>query len=721
MISWLPNPCLRISLVFILGIYYGMEFGFHSTPVEWSWLLGFVLFVIWGLAPEVLTVLHRFIRSSGNTGSNPFERNSALTNLNDISRILNPGCCLLGLTLIFITAVLRTQWAPHQPETPLAQASYYQARLIQSTYRENGRLILEIEWYWASDKLLVSNDKVLWVPSDDSIKKDASNSWTPGTRFIVKGPPNAIGDPSNPLEFNYALIMSRENVFWQHWIEHHQLLTTVPGKPTGVNYWSARSREKLGQILTDHLPGGPSQQIAQAMLLGDRLAIAKDLKRAFADIGVIHVLAVSGLHLGILYWLLVKLFGQMRKHRRLLWVFTFISIVILWFYTLVTGMSPSTQRAAIMFSFILLGQAIHQHAASKNSLGIAAMVILYLDPYQLYAVGFQLSFAAMIGILYLQPMFSHWYRNSSPLARSIGELITVSLAAQIAVFPISVYYFHQLPLYFLVANLLVIPLAFGVVLVGILFLLLHFFPIVSEVLSGALETLTLIMYGVVEVMADLPSVALRELHMEVLGVVFWYLLIITTMKLVSLRHKTHLRLLILLVLCALILRIPETLALPKRQLMTVYHIPNHTAIDLVAGSRCASIMDGELLEDPNTIAYKIQNFRRSLHLSLDSPQIGIIDQHPGVEIWKFNGKRVVLVRSVPDKIPDGIQLNADLAVIAGNSLSDLRKITPWVDANYWVVDGSNKPWISYKLEQQAIEMGLRIHNCWTDGAFILTI
>ena len=723
MISWLPHPCLRISVVFIAGICCGMEFGFHPSLIEWCWLGGYTLFVIWGIAPQILTVLRPANRWSEKTSDQPFKRSSTLSNLHAIFRSLNPGCCFLGLTLIFITGVLRTQWTPHQPEAQVAQASYYQARLIQSTFRENGRLLLEIEWYWASDSLSISNDKVLWIPSDKQIKNGAS-AWTPGTRFIVKGPPNGIGDPSNPREFNYALIMSRKNVFWQHWIEHQQLLTTVPGKPAGTIYWSDRSRETLRQILLDHLPSGPSPQIAQAMLLGDRQAITKDLKRAFADIGVIHVLAVSGLHLGILYWLLVKLFGRMRKHGGLVWVFTFASILILWLYTLVTGMSPSTQRAAIMFSFILLGQAIHQNAASKNSLGIAAIVILYLDPYQLYAVGFQLSFAAMMGILYLQPMFSHWYRNSNSnsrsMTKSIGELVSVSLAAQIAVFPISVYYFHQLPLYFLAANLLVIPLAFSVVLVGILFLSLYFIPIVSEVLSGALEIITLIMYGVVDTMADLPSVAVRELHIELLEVVFWYLLILIGMRLVALRHKTHLRLLISLVLCALITRILLTLDLPKQQLMTVYHIPNHTAIDLVVGTRYASIMDAALLDEPNTIAYKIQNFRRSLRLKIDSPQISIVDEHPGVEIWKFNGKRVVLVRSMPDRLPEGVKLNAHLAVIAGNSLSNLRNITPWIDASYWVIDGSTKPWISYKLEQQAIEMGLDMHNCWKDGAFILT-
>jgi competence protein ComEC len=353
----------------------GLKFNYPVIIVELLWVVAFLVFL--------------FILKTTNLSF----------------RIWNPVISLLGLTLIFAAGILRAYWQPHTPNMLVGDAEYYQARVIKTSNDADKRCLVELEWIRVSNTTFRVNDRIQWFQGKNKIKK-----ISPGDRLIVKEAPYAIRPPANPREFDYARYMSRKNIFWQHWIEERDVLKVLPERHFGMAKLLDKIRNELQLLITLNLTKGAPQEITRAMLLGDRSAVSENLLDSFADSGTMHVLAVSGLHLGIVYWLLLKLFGRLRHHKVSKWLFVLICLSVLWGFTLVTGMAPSTQRASIMCSMMLLGNSLSRNSTNSNSLGAAAICILYLDPYQLYSVGFQLSFVALGGILYLYPLIGTIWR-----------------------------------------------------------------------------------------------------------------------------------------------------------------------------------------------------------------------------------------------------------------------------------------------------------------------
>ena len=219
--------------------------------------------------------------------------------------------------------------------------------------------------------------------------------------------------------------------------------------------------------------------LVSALTLGERDGLDSDLRKSFAAAGAAHVLAVSGLHTGFIYsilWALFTLFGLRRplyEERVKRWLLSLTIVVLMWMYAFLTGLSPSVMRAVVVLTIVQIGWACRRNALSLNSLAAAACICLWTDPLALFSVSFQLSFAAVAGILlfnsYLVGLFPAWHNKVLRLFRG---LITVSVAATIGTLPVTLYYFGQFPTAFLLTNLLVLPAAYLLVGWGAIVLLL---------------------------------------------------------------------------------------------------------------------------------------------------------------------------------------------------------------------------------------------------------
>ena len=194
-----------------------------------------------------------------------------------------------------------------------------------------------------------------------------------GDIVFARGTPRPIKAPANPNEFDYAAYLSRRNVFWQHWLKESDIIELHPSKNFSITREAARLSEHLRQLIINHLPAGTAQEISIAMLIGNREEVSDDLEAAFARSGTIHILAVSGLHLGILYWFILQVLDSWKKSRILKWPFLFLSLFVLWTYTFITGMAVSTIRACIMCSWLILGNTLDKQHSTLNSLAGAAL------------------------------------------------------------------------------------------------------------------------------------------------------------------------------------------------------------------------------------------------------------------------------------------------------------------------------------------------------------
>ena len=259
--------------------------------------------------------------------------------------------------------------------------------------------------------------------------------------------------------------------------------------------YAACVQQRLVQRLADAGLHGQSLAFISAIIVGERDALDSELRQSFAAAGAAHVLAVSGLHTGIIYLVIVSLltcFGFVRplyeqRLRRVLLSLTVI--VVMWVYAFVTGLSPSVMRAVLMLTVIQVGWMVRRQAVSVNTLAAAACICLWADPLSLFSVSFQLSFAAVLGILLFVPYMNmtlsgyskhcRIFKSSNlqifkfnKLARFLRDLLTVSLAATIGTLPVTLYYFGQVSRYFLLTNIVILPAAYILVIVGALTLLL---------------------------------------------------------------------------------------------------------------------------------------------------------------------------------------------------------------------------------------------------------
>ncbi len=295
-------------------------------------------------------------------------------------------------------------------------------------------------------------------------------------------------------------------------------------KNKGVYSFIIEQRAVLLTILKEHLPTENEFAVGAALCLGNKDLLSDEIKNEFATVGAMHVLAVSGLHVGIIFTMLLKVLSLF-KTRKKLWVILKIGIILLgiWLFALLTGGSPSVLRAALMFSFVTVSFFIRRFRNTYNTLAAAALLLLIWDPYLIYDVGFQLSFTAVTGIVYLQPRLYSLITFKWLVTDYFWQITSVGIAAQLATFPIGLYYFQHLPFNFMLTGLFVIPLAFIILSLGIaLFVTQMFSSTLASLIGMVLYASIWINNSLIHLVFSLPTNDLGHFVLGGLGLICVY-------------------------------------------------------------------------------------------------------------------------------------------------------------------------------------------------------
>ena len=314
---------------------------------------------------------------------------------------------------------------------------------------------------------------------------------------------NKLGD------FDYGLYLRRQGIVGTAWAHrgNWQIVGHQPRK--GIKVMAQRCQQALHKQYKKLGIEGKELGILSALTLGYREELDKDVQQSFSASGAMHVLAVSGLHTGIVWgifiWLLTL--GGWRKplyeEKGKRWLLGGILLVLLWIYAFITGLSPSVMRSALMLSFWELTYLMGRHISQWNPILAAAVIILLINPLALWSVSFQLSFAAVMGIMVIAQWLHRHTKLRSEWSKYIGGLLMVSIGAQLATMPLTLYYFGQTSNYFALTNLIIIPMAFVVLLLG-LGTLAFSWCILGEWLGIAAKWITWVMRQAVEWIEALP-------------------------------------------------------------------------------------------------------------------------------------------------------------------------------------------------------------------------
>jgi competence protein ComEC len=347
----------------------------------------------------------------------------------------------------------------------------------------------------------------------------------PGQVIWVPKNPESLAPPSFPNEFDYKGYLASKGIHFRQFLGKKLLVLPVP-QAYQLKFTLEHLRHYFAQVIDRYVIRPESKQIALALLLGQKESLGKEVKQAYSATGTQHILAVSGLHVAIIYSiLLLPLTYFKQEGHALRKIYLFLVMGLIWIYALMTGFSPSVVRAVVMFSLVTLGQMRKRKPSIWNILSFSALLLLVLDPGVRTDLGFQLSYLAVAGIVGLQPLILQLWSPPNRVLDYFWQMAAVTLAAQLITSPLTIHYFHTFPSYFLLANLLIVPLSYLILCAGVPFLLLAWVPFLGRVLGAIVDFLLLLQNEVTYRIQDLPAALWQGIHLSFAGMLaMWGLL-----------------------------------------------------------------------------------------------------------------------------------------------------------------------------------------------------
>ena len=401
----------------------------------------------------------------------------------------------------------------------------YEANVIELPRERNKSTLCTLQICAIQDSIgwrSVNRKVFAYMAADDAI-----NSLLPGDVICFRGRVKPPHNFSEDLEFDYARYITMQGASGTVYLPHERWKR--------VNTTRLTLRERMirlsHQLQTKYMHTAfrdDALGVLTALSLGDKRTLSEEVRTTYTDVGAAHVLALSGLHVGVIYAILAFLMRGIVRKRNMRWLRELLIIITLWMFALLVGMPASVVRAVSMCTLYILAQWISRDSSSIHILTLAALVMLIAKPLYLFDVGFQFSFMAMAAILSIVPYLEQLFRSHSlpRIPAYFMGIICMSLAAQVGTFPLSLHYFGTFPTYFLLTNLLIIPYMFVVLIFTLLWWIVTLTGTpLSAPLGELLQHLTLWMNTCLEHISQWPGAVLHVSHFSVASVLFTYLLI----------------------------------------------------------------------------------------------------------------------------------------------------------------------------------------------------
>ena len=476
------------------------------------------------------------------------------------------------------------------------------------------------------------------------------------------------------------------------------------------------TRDKVVTIINKYIKGTDESSIAKALLIGYKIDLEKDLVQAYSNAGVVHLIAISGLHMGIIYGVLLWLFSKIPFIKRAKNVRLLLILICLWTFALLTGASPSVLRAAVMFSFIVAGNAFKRNGSVYNSLCASAFLLLCFNPFLLWDVGFQLSYLAVLGIVIAQRSISNWFYVENKLIRYAWELAAVSLSAQLFTFPLCLFYFHQLPLLFLLANIIAIPLATLILWGSLVLVLTSPLEIFALYLGKIINGLLWMLNKTVITINSVPFSLWEGFSVSVFETLMMYVAMGGFVFAALRRNKSAFKFAIGFSLCLALFITSGKWEKYQQKKMIVYNVPAHSATDFVTGNQFYFVGDTNLLSDKMLFNYNLKPSRLSFRANETMSPVNEVSRLSN--FYFFYGKRILMLDSAIAYKPMAEKMVIDYLIISKNAAVTIKNLAATFDCKYYIFDATNTLWKIGQWKKECEELHLRFHIVAEQGAFV---
>ncbi len=398
-----------------------------------------------------------------------------------------------------------------------------------------------------------------------------------GEKLVLFAQPSNIKNNGNPNDFDYAKFLKHKGIIKTSYIPSNEWQKLAVKPNFSIKGFALDTRMKLLSVFKKYGITNNEYGIVAALTVGYKEALSPETKQSFASTGGSHVLAVSGLHVGIIYIALntllsLFLFGKYASISKQI-----IIITSIWLYAFICGLPPSVIRASIMISLICLSDLANKKSATYNAVFFSALCMLVYNPNYLFDVGFQLSFAAVLSILYFQPKIYKLVDSKWKLIQWMWGLTAVSLAAQIGTAPISIYYFHSFPNYFLLTNLLVIPAATIIIYLSIILLVTSQWTMIATFISWMLLHILSKLINAIQIIEKLPFASISNIWLPLWFIIVVMIILILINIYIKVKRSIYIYLTLILVICTFSIKIYQRYNNYSSQQFIVYNLPQKQA------------------------------------------------------------------------------------------------------------------------------------------------
>lgn len=557
------------------------------------------------------------------------------------------------------------------------------------------------------------------------LQKDSTrHALAIGDKILLPAKFQPIEGPKNPGQFNYKDYIAGKQIYYQAYVRSGELVRICPGERYALKRWSQDLSVSVQRVLFRFIPNRDAAALADGILLGHRADIEAGLYDAFAYTGILHILSVSGLHVGIVYALLALLLKVVPDRNRIIRIIKFLVILAcIWLFALVTGMGAAVVRAAILFSLLHYGRLSREQTHPINLLGGAALIQLFIDPLQVYDIGFQLSYLAMLGLFLLaKPIYALYY-HPNKLVDWTWQLWSASLGAQLFTLPLSLFYFGNFPTWFLLANIFAIPLSTLILWLSLALIPMQGVPVLGTVLGKAIGFLGWFFTKLTLFIAGLPLGQVSGLKVNALQAVLIF--IAAGLFAVFIIRKKYEALILALIIGLITtgISIYDTGKLWSSSRIILYTIPKITVIGWSNGDRQVLCLRDTLSK--KQFDFCIRGSQRLYHirdqrvLFLDKPV-----QIPGISfkdnLLIVDGQSFFFLDKTNSRFQFGLPLQVDHLLISGNVYLDMDALKKHYRFGrlYLCSDNDNRHLRIYRklldkagipytdLSRQAFEIGL---------------
>lgn len=538
-----------------------------------------------------------------------------------------------------------------------------------------------------------------------------------GSQLLFKKPLQEIKNSGNPGNFDYRQYNAFKDIYHQVFLKPDDYVIAATTNKNRFKDWLFNVRSKVIATLQQHIHEDRESGVAEALLIGFRDDLDKDLVQAYSNTGVVHIIAISGLHLGMIYGALVLLLQPFKKTKWIRIAKPIIILVVLWIFSLLAGGVPSILRSAVMFTFIVIGEAFDRKSSIYNTLASSAFVLLVINPYYLWDIGFQLSYIAVLSIVtFSVPVYNLVYLSNKALD-FIWRLSSVTLSAQVLTLPIIFYSFHQFPNYFLITNCIIVPLSSIALFAELGILIFSFFPSLGALVGKCTEFIIWIMNECIVVVNRFPFAVSDGIQNSIPETLLLYIVIIGWSYFLMTKFKPAFIVGLLAVSFFTAISSIENYRRRRQAEVVVYNIPKLQGIDFIAGKQYVFLGDSSLLEDGYARNFHLKPSRTLYRTACSNRLEDLYISNPFVH---YLGKKIVLIDK-PYSFTSPMKINVDMIVISHNPRVNIADLANTFECDQYVFDGSNSMWKINRWKRDCDSLHLRQYSTTDNGAYILKI